>query len=211
MKYLPKAFVLIFLITVFNALAKDSVSRSEPALQAGIDYKIINPAWPTGSKKTVIYEFFSYMCPGCNAFEPHMEQLSDQTSEQHEIIRVPVSFYPQWEPHAKAYYALKMMGELDKVHKSLFAAIHQFKKPLRTLEDIGDWLFASFSIDKQAFLSTAESFAVDNEIRKANKMVKTLGIAGVPRLVVDGKYLPDFKQLKTADNIIEATLYLANK
>ncbi|MEZ5470636.1 MAG: hypothetical protein R3E90_02565 [Marinicella sp.] len=42
-------------------------------------------------------------------------------------------------------------------------------------------------------------------------MVKTLGIGGVPRLVVDGKYLPDFKQLKTADNIIEATLYLANK
>lgn len=211
MKHLVNATILIFLLSAFNAKANEPATSSDTAFQAGIDYKLINPAWSTDSDKTVIYEFFSYMCPGCNAFEPHMENLEKKTSQQQEIVRVPVSFYKQWEPHAKAYYALKMMGELDQAHKPLFAAIHQYKKPLRTLEDIGQWLSTSFGIDKEGFISTAKSFAVDSQIRKANQMVKAMGIGGVPRLVVEGKYMPDFDQLKTADNIIEATLYLANK
>ncbi len=211
MKFSLTLMMVFTLFCGFYGHAEKLDSSSSATFQAGIDYKIINPAWPTDTDKTVIYEFFSYMCPGCNAFEPHMEQLTERTSEQQEIVRVPVSFYQQWEPHAKAYYALKMMGELDKAHKPLFAAIHQYKKPLRSLEDIGQWLSASLGIDQEAFLSTAKSFAVDSQVRKANQMVKAMGIGGVPRLVVKGKYMPDFDQLKTVDNIIEATLYLANK
>jgi thiol:disulfide interchange protein DsbA len=199
-----------FLIS-FAVLAENSTTNNTNSYQAGIDYKIINPAWSDESEKTVIYEFFSYMCPGCHSFEPQMEKLQDRLSEQQEIIRIPVAFYKQWEPHAKTYHALQIMGELSRVHKALFTAIHQYKKPLRTLDDIADWLAASFSIDKQSFLATAQSFAVDSRLRKGKQMAKAMGVARVPTLVVDGRYRPDFNQLKTADHILDATLYLADK
>ncbi|VAW47490.1 hypothetical protein MNBD_GAMMA02-1100 [hydrothermal vent metagenome] len=124
---------------------------------------------------------------------------------------MPVAFYAQWEPHAKAYHALRMMGELEQAHEALFAAIHQYRKPLRTLEDIAVWLSTSFTIDEQKFLSTAQSFAVDTQIRKDQQMMQAMGIGTVPALVVNGRFKPNFDQLKTPVNILEATVYLLNQ
>ncbi len=180
----------------------------EQKFQAGVHYELLSPAWESAEKEAVVYEFFSYMCPGCNAFEPYMEQLQGRMNESQKIIRVPVAFYPQWEPHAKAFHALKMMDELDRVHKALFAAIHQYKKPLRTLEDLAAWLSDSFGIDEQKFLATAKSFAVDSQMRRSKKMAQAMGVGRVPTLVVNGQYKPSFDTLKTPDNILAATVNL---
>ena len=181
--------------------------------QAGIHFELINPAWPSDGGLPVVYEFFSYMCPGCFSFEPVMNQLEsqsngDETSTNFQIIKVPVALYPQWEPHAKTYYTLKMMGELDRVHQAFFAAIHQYKKQFRTLDDIAVWLSASFGIDQKSFVDNANSFAVDSMMRKGQQMIKTMGVNRLPTLVVDGKYKPNFDQLKTKNDILGVTLYL---
>jgi thiol:disulfide interchange protein DsbA len=207
------------LMSVFGVSAETSPNSSEAKVlnatqnkyQAGLHYDLINPAWPGRTEEPVVYEFFSYMCPGCNAFEPIMQELKGQISETQTIIRVPVAFYSQWEPHAKAYHALQMMGELEQAHEALFAAIHKFKKPLRTLPDIAAWLSNSFAIDEQKFLSTAQSFAVDAQIRKDKQMVKAMGIGTVPTLVVNGRFKLNFDQLKTPANILDATVQLLNQ
>ncbi len=196
------------MLVVNAALYAQTNTDSSKNFQAGVHYDLINPAWQGGTEEPVVYEFFSYMCPGCNAFEPHMDQLKGQLSGAEKIVRVPVAFYPQWEPHAKAYHALQMMGETEKVHKALFAAIHQYKKPLRTLEDISAWLSSSFGLDGQVFLSTANSFAVDSQLRKSKQMAQAMGIGRVPSLVVNGRFKPSFAQLKTPENILAATVGL---
>jgi len=206
----------LMMIAVFGLQAQNtSPVELDPSsannYQAGLHYDVLTPAYQGRTDDPVVYEFFSYMCPGCNAFEPIMQKLKGQINEPQTIIRVPVAFYALWEPHAKAYHALRMMGELEQAHEALFAAIHQYKKPLRTLEDIAAWLSDSFSIDSQKFLSTAKSFAVDSQLRKDKQMAKTMGIGGVPTLVVNGRYKPDFDQLKTPANILDATVYLLNQ
>ena len=194
-----------------DANETDLKNTTSVKYQAGLHYDLINPAWQGETDGSVVYEFFSYMCPGCNAFEPHIKQLEGRLTESQSIVRVPVAFYPQWEPHAKAYHALNMLGHLELTHEALFAAIHQYKKPLRTLEDVAAWLHASFAIDQQKFLSTAQSFAVDSQLRKDKKMAQVMGIGRVPTLVVNGRFKPNFKKLETPSMILDVTEFLLNQ
>ncbi len=210
---------IVFIFSAFGIHAQSVASSNEEIksksnqnqFQAGLHYDLITPAWSSEGDAAVVYEFFSYMCPGCNGFEPIMLKLEGQIDESQKIIRVPVAFYPQWEPHAKAYHALRIMGHLEEAHGPLFAAIHQFKKPLRSLDDIAKWLADSFKIDAQSFLSTAQSFAVDTQLRKDKQMAQAMGIGGVPSLVVNGRYKPNFDQLKTSDDILEITDFLLDQ
>lgn len=202
-------FFLICLGLFSGAVHAQTIEqKKQPSYQANLHYQILNPGLQPDSEQAVVYEFFSYMCPGCFKFEPIMKNLKAQLKPEQKIIRVPVVFHAQWRPHAQTYYALVSMGELSRVHDALFNAIHQQRLPLRTLDDIAQWLSDSFQVDSQAFLTTAKSFQVDSQMRKAAQMAKTLGVNGIPRLVVNGKYQPDFDQLKSAPQIIDVTKYL---
>ena len=207
-----RILTVLMLFNVLPVLAQQA-SQTEPAaasrFQPGIHYQVINPAWDTGQDAPVVYEFFSYMCPGCYSFEPVMNQLKSTLTEGQQIIRVPVAFYPQWEPHAKAYYALEIMQQRARVHQALFNAIHQQKKPLRDLQAIGNWLSAAHGIDKAEFLQHANSFQVDSQMRKAKQMMAAMGVGRVPTLVVNGRYKPSFKQVGEAQDIIDLTVELA--
>ena len=184
--------------------------HSNSTYQAGIHYDVLSPAWEDGGNEPIVYEFFSYMCPGCYAFEPIMDQLNSQSTGQYSITKIPVVLYPQWEPHAKTYYTLEMMGELERVHKAFFVAIHQHKKQFRTLEDIALWLSSSFAIDPKTFIGNANSFMVDSKMRKGQQMIQAMGVNRLPTLVVNGKFKANFDQLKTHDDIVDVTAYLAS-
>jgi len=196
-------FLLLVLASQANAQAGNSTRY-----QAGVHYDFITPAWQTETDEPMVYEFFSYMCPGCFAFEPVMKNLESQLESQAKVIRVPVSFYPQWEPHAKTYHALQMMDQWSAVHSSLFTAIHQQKLPLRSIEDIGAWLEKNHGMDAQAFIKMANSFAVNNLLRKDQQMMKAMQVGTVPTLVVNGQASPRLNNLGTAQAITEATLFL---
>ena len=195
--------MMLVLVSQVNAQTLESSQY-----QAGVHYDLITPAWKTEDNEPVVYEFFSYMCPGCFAFEPIMKDLESQLDSTAKVIRVPVSFYPQWEPHAKTYHALQMMDQWSAVHNSLFAAIHQQKLPLRSIEDIGAWLAKNHDMDAQAFIKMANSFAVNNQLRKDQQMMQAMQVGTVPTLVVNGQASPKLKSLGTAQAITDATLYL---
>lgn len=177
--------------------------------QAGIHYNVITPAWDTGRDDVVVYEFFSYMCTHCNSFQPYMKRLESDLPENIKVQRVPVVFYPQWRPHAQAFYTFEAMNMLDQAHGPFFAAIHQHKKQFRNIEDVADWAAASFNVDKDKFLSTAKSFMVDGQIRKGMQMMQAMNITSTPTLVVNGKYTPNSQQMRSRDDIIKVTEALA--
>ncbi len=183
-------------------------SKQNETFQAGVHYTLINPPWPDASEHPVVYEFFNYKCPGCNAFEPYMEQIEHQLTDQQKVVRVPVIFNAAWKPFTQAYYALAAMDQLEPAHKALFHAIHKQKKNLRNLEDIASWLGSEFNIDAAEFLTTANSFAVDSQVRKGVQMANKLGVSRIPTVIVNGKYKLNFKQLQTPTAITDAVAYL---
>jgi len=201
-----------------KAATKEVVTDSEAkvaesvAYQAGIHYRVINPAYETETDaEVVVYEFFGYTCPHCATFEPYMKKLESELPENAKLVRIPVVFGKQWEPFAQAYYTFEAMGIVDQVHGPMFEAIHQHKKQFRSIDEIAVWVASSFGVDKDKFLSTAKSFMIDGQVRKGMQMLEAMGVTSTPTLVTNGKFVPNNEALKTRNGIIEATIFLVKQ
>ena len=157
--------------------------------QLGSDYMLIDPrvATSTGDKVEVV-EVFSYACPHCAHFQPIMDDLKAKLPKNAQIVLIPAVFNPSWEPFARAFYAAKAMGVLDKTHQALFDALHRDHLPYNDLQSLATGFYANQGVNPANFLSTASSFVVDNQIAHGNQLVRDYGVSATPTLIVNGKY-----------------------
>jgi len=157
--------------------------------QLGADYFLIDPRVPTSTgDKVEVAEVFSYACPHCAHFQPTIDELKARLPTNAQLVLVPAVFRPEWEPFARAFYAAKSMGVLDKTHQALFDALHRDHLPLNTLDTLATAFYANHGVNPQSFIATANSFVVDSQLARGNQLVKDYGINGTPTLVVNGKY-----------------------
>ena len=78
----------------------------------------------------------------------------------------------------------------------------------RLVDQIADF-YVEYGADKEKFLSTAQSFAVDGKIRKDQQLVRSYGITGTPSLVVAGKYrVAGSQAVPTFDVLLDVVDYL---
>ena len=66
-------------------------------------------------------------------------------------------------------------------------AIWKQKKQMRNMNELADF-YAGFGVEKDKFLATAKSFAVDMQMRREQSQVREYGVTGTPTMVVNGKY-----------------------
>ena len=177
-------------------------------LKEGRDYDLVNPIQATEKCKIEVIEFFSYMCPHCDHFDPILNKWQKTLPKDVVFRRVPVIFRPQWEPAAKLYYTLEAMNELDKLHPAAFAAIHRENQDLMSDAGVINWA-AKKGLDKKKFSDTFNSFTVQSKNTGSKQKQGAYGISSVPMLVVAGKYRsPDNfpgnqdELLKLIDNLI---------
>lgn len=155
----------------------------------GKDYRAINPPQPTESGKRVeVLEFFWYGCPHCNNLQPSLRAWLKKKPADVDFRRVPAVFDNSWIPLTLAYYALDALGEVDRLHDAVFAAIHQQKLQLSDPNVLFDWV-AQHGIDRKKFADTYHSFGVKSRGMRSIDMTKAYDIPGTPALAVDGKYL----------------------
>ncbi len=158
------------------------------ALEEGFDYQLLAQPQPTETgDKVEVLELFWYGCPHCYHLEPVIDKWLAHKPAEAAFRRMPAILGPSWEPHARAYYAMQVMGVLDRLHPKLFTALHRERKRLFTKQALADWV-ASQGVDRDAFLSAYDSFEVDMKVRKAKLMTRRYGIDGVPSVIVAGKY-----------------------
>jgi len=180
--------------------------------QAGIQYDVISPAWETNADdQVIVYEFFGYLCPHCSSFQPYMKKFEDSKADYVKVQRIPVVFQPMWKPYAQAYYTAEAMGIIEQTHEAMFKAIHVHRKQFRTIEEIAQWFADSFQVDKEAFLSTANSFMIDGLVRKSDTMMRAMAITSTPTVVVNGKFKPNAKKVRTRDGLMDVTNFLVAK
>ncbi len=157
--------------------------------QLGADYFLIDPRVPTTTgDKVEVVEVFSYACPHCAHFQPTMDELKAKLPANAQLVLIPAIFNPAWEPYARAFYAAKSMGVLDKTHQALFDALHKDQLPLRTLDTLATAFYANHGANPQSFIATASSFVVDSQMARGNQLVRDYGVGSTPTLVVNGKY-----------------------
>jgi thiol:disulfide interchange protein DsbA len=161
---------------------------AQMAFVEGVDYQLIEPAVPTSDPaKVVVTEIFWYGCPHCFRFEPFVEKWAESIPDGVVFEQVPSAINAAWTVHARAYYAFKLMGVQEQLHKKLFNAIHVQRQRLNSLDSIAGFV-AEQGLDEKEFRKQYASFPVETLVRKGKQKELRYGLEGVPTIIVNGKY-----------------------
>jgi thiol:disulfide interchange protein DsbA len=172
-------------------------------LETGVDYAEISPEVVSSSDKIQVVELFWYGCPACYSAEPHVEAWLKNKPANVEFVRIPAIFNnPRWALHAQAYYTAEALGVLDDFHVPFFHAIHRFRKPMSSAQEVREF-FVQIGVKAEDFDKTFSSFMVETKVRRAADLTGRYKINGVPALAVNGKYLVDGPMAKTYENMFK--------
>jgi thiol:disulfide interchange protein DsbA len=210
-------------LLVLFSLAFSSMAWAE--YDEGIEYEVLKQVQsaPTDGKVEVI-EFFSYACPHCYHFEPHILQWKKTKPENVEFIQVPAVFCQQvkeggqikercnkgWESYASLYYAAEVLGVEEQMHPVIFEAIHGDGKKIRNFEDLKK-LFENNGVSGEKLEQALSSFTVAAKTRRAKSMTKSYDIQSVPTVIVQGKYRTNATLANGHGNVFKVVDYLSEK
>ena len=155
----------------------------------GKHYHRISPAVPTNVEegKVEVIEIFWYGCPHCFEFEPFITSWKETMPAEASFDRMPAILNRGWVAHARAYYALETMGELERIHPIFFEAIHTQGRRLRDVESMTRFL-SQHDIDAEKFKSAYDSMYVETKIKRSDQIVRQYGASSVPQVIINGKY-----------------------
>ena len=163
-------------------------ARAQAAPVEGRDYaRLAQPVPVAASGKVEVIEFFGYWCPHCNSFEPTLDAWARKVPADVAFRRVPVAFSAPQEPYAKIFYALEAMGQLEAMHRKVFAAVHVQKQRLEKDSEIQAFVAAN-GIDGAKFIDTLKSFSVASKLKQARQLADAYRIDGVPTLGIHGRF-----------------------
>ncbi len=184
---LRPAAIVLAAIMLFGLLAPAQAQNRLP--QLGREYIRLNPPRPvsTGARIEVL-EFFYYGCPICYEFQPHFSRWLFQAPEYVALRRVPALSSENWEPFARLFYTLDILGELNRLHWPVYDNFHFDGVKLTDEKVMTEWI-ARNGIDQQKFQTTYNSEDVKKLLAQSRDLMKQYEITGVPAIVVDGKYL----------------------
>jgi thiol:disulfide interchange protein DsbA len=184
---------LISVVTISLTMLLFHVDTSAQTLSEK-HYKVLaNPMTvSTGHNIEVMYLFW-YGSQHCYALEPHLKTwLTNSRPAKAQFTKVPAIYSQEWSFYAKAFYTMQTLGVLGQTHDSYFHKIIVEKKPMNNLDSLIKFL-STYNKSAEEVTSAINSFAVDSKFRNASLITKRSTTAGVPAIIVDGKYLTSVK------------------
>jgi thiol:disulfide interchange protein DsbA len=202
-------FLLISSIIAFTAQADDS------RFKLGEHYVEVKGEQTSTPQVT---EFFSFYCPHCYNSESFMHKVRDLLPEPAQFTKIHVDSMPGRNTDVehmltKALVTAKLLNIEDKMVQSIFTYIHKNKADFSTQKDIKN-LFLLNGVNSEKFDKTFGSFKVNmeaNTMRKKTEAIRKQGFGSVPTLIINGKYKPNTKGLKSMDEYLEIVKYLLAK
>ena len=155
-------------------------------------------------------EFFWYACPHCAALDPQVESWKRTKPAYITFSRVHVLWSEGHRSLARLFYTLDSMGKLDQLHAEIFREIHVNGNPLvaanpndtAETERIQSAFVRRFGISEADFKSAYHSMPVDLALQRADELVERYRVDGVPRFVVNGKYIADVASAGSPERLI---------
>jgi len=187
---------------VFLALS----TSLQASIIAGHDYVVLSaPQRQESNGKIEVLEFFSWGCPHCYEFYPKLSRWLSILPKDASFKRVPVGLgHPEWEALAKAFYALQVTGDVERLDAQIFEDIHRNHVWLYDEPSITAWV-GKHGVDTAKFTTAYRSFGVNMSEAQAEQKSVDYRIPGVPALTIAGKYMvsdTQEKMLATSDQLI---------
>ena len=106
-----------------------------------------------------------------------------------------------WAPHARIFYTLEAVGEIDRLHQRVYYGYHVEELPMSKPDVMAEWA-AKNGIDRQKWLDAYSSPEVERKVQRARELTRLYNVQGTPTLVVDGRYLTSGNMAETLPGVI---------
>src|SRR5260221_7441663 len=121
-------------------------------IQPGREFQRIEPQRPVAAGGRIeVIEFFYYGCPVCYETQPFLSRWLGTAPEYVAIRRVPALSTEAWEPFAKLFYTLETLGQVGRLHWSVYDHFHFENVKLNDEKIMADWA-ARNGIERQKFV-----------------------------------------------------------
>ncbi len=185
-----KARVLAKLALIAAAGMTQAQAQTPSRFEAGKHYAVLANAKPadTSRDKVEVAEIFMFGCPGCFAFEPHIQRWLASKPEYVEFVRIPAPWNPPALLHARAYFAAEALGKAQEIDGPFFEQIHAKGNPLDSEAKIAA-LFAAHGVDGDTFETAFNSPSVTAKLERAEELIRLYRVQSTPTIVINGKFL----------------------
>jgi thiol:disulfide interchange protein DsbA len=199
------------------ALARDSATLAAPSAPhvpsavpagprfvAGTHYELLAAQAPTTAAPghVEVVEFFMWPCIHCFNFEPELRAWLDGQPDNVDFRRVPVFFNDLARLHARVFYALDELGQVDALMVPIFEAVHLRGNPLASREDLREFML-HHGIDPASFDRAFDSDAVQARVAGAEELNRVYRVTATPSLAVNGWYLTNAGMTGSYDEMFE--------
>lgn len=179
--------------------------------EEGRHYEALDVPVRTASDTGVeVAEVFWYGCPHCYTFKPLIESWAENAPDYVNYVKIPAALGASWEPHAKAFFAVEAMGELDKVHDAFFEALAGERRQLNSGEALADFV-AEHGVDGEEFLKNYNSFGVNARMQQAQSKIRGARVTGTPTMIVAGKYRVTASMAGSHEAVLDVIDYLVEQ
>jgi thiol:disulfide interchange protein DsbA len=180
---------LLLALPLMAAFAVQAATAVAPPVE-GVDYVVIEPAQPYAplAGKIEVAEVFGYWCPHCAEFQPQLSAWKRKLPADVRFTYVPAVF-TAGDAFARAYFATRHFGVLDRTHDAMFAAIHATGElPLNASVDELAGYFGQHGLDAGKTRAYMQSAVVDGQLEQARQFAVHGGVEGTPTLIINGRY-----------------------
>lgn len=178
-------------------LAAPSHSQGIRARQ-NIEYRLITPQPVETGDRIEVIDFFWYGCPYCNELQPALEGWIGRKPVDVALRRVPAILRDSWAPHARLYYALEQLNEIERLHLKVYYGYHVEKLHLGKPDVMVEWAVKN-GIDRKRWIDAYDSPEVNAKVERAKKLSEAYTVSVTPTLVVDGRYLTSGRHVPCCD------------
>ena len=171
-----------------SACSAQSSSTAAPYTEGSEYVTLPGPAQRYSAEgKVEVVEVFSYGCIHCAHFAPIAEKLRKELPSGVVFKLMPAPFSAEWLPFARAYYAAKQLGIVDRTHLQLFADKFGQNYPINSMDELADF-YARQGVNRADFMRIATSDEVTAKLKSDLALIQKWQVDGTPTLVIDGKY-----------------------
>jgi len=180
-----------------------------------LEYRLIAPQPVATGNRIEVIEFFWYGCPYCNELQPPLERWIRRKPADVALRRVPAILRDSWAPHARVFYTLEALGEVERLHLKVYESYHVERLHMSKPDVAVEWAVKN-GIDRRRWLEAYGSSAIDAKVQHAKELSAAYTVPVTPTLVVDGRYLTSGQHVPCCDvgdivPILEDVIRLARR
>ncbi len=191
--------LLACLLALLFISAVPATAQQGRPLRAEIDYRVITPQPVSIAEGIEVIDFFWYGCPHCYNLQPALERWISRKPPDVTVRRIPAILRESWAPHARIYYTLEALGEVERLHQRVYHDYHVEKLAMSKPEVMSDWAVRN-GIARERWDQAYGS--VTPKLAEAAKLTRAYMVGGTPTLVVQGLYLTSGSMVESLDSMI---------